>query len=269
MRKVLLSAATLFMSMLFGVSAYAADIDKTDKVGTSKEAWNAAGGPVTIDGISMPEKYETTTATLGDVMWQTVEGLDNGTYTVELWANARYTAGRGFESAATDGQLECTFLYANNVEISIPVVFNPDLNNNTSHVLEGVEVTDGTLKMGMTKKADGSNWHTIQIKALTLHATDDAALASAKAELQAAIDAAAAVSPAIASIAADRDADCPFAFSTCVVASSISSSVCVKLPSGISAMCFPSFFKSQAAQLQFSALSNPSDTFLCCPAPKS
>ena len=202
MRKVLLSAATLFMSMLFGVSAFAADIDKTDKVGTSKEAWNAAGGPVNIDGISMPEKYETTTATLGDVMWQTVEGLDNGTYTVELWANARYTPDRGFESAATDGQLECTFLFANNVEISIPVVYNAALNNNTSHVLEGVEVTDGTLKMGMTKKADGSNWHTIQIKALTLHASDDAALASAKAELQAAIDAAAAVSPATEALTA-------------------------------------------------------------------
>lgn len=202
MRKVLLSAATLFMSMLFGVSAYAADIDKTDKVGTSKEAWNAAGGPVTIDGVQMPEKYETTTATLGDVMWQTVEGLDNGTYTVELWANARYTPDRGFESAATDGQLECTFLFANNVEISIPVVYNAALNNNTSHVLEGVEVTDGTLKMGMTKKADGSNWHTIQIKSLTLHASDDAALASAKAELQAAIDAAAAVSPATEALTA-------------------------------------------------------------------
>ncbi len=202
MRKVLLSAATLFMSMLFGVSAFAADIDKTDKVGTSKEAWlGNNGGPVNIDGISMPEKYETTTATLGDVMWQTVEGLDNGTYTVELWANARYTAGRGFESAATDGQLECTFLFANNVEISIPVVFNPDLNNNTSHVLEGVEVTDGTLKMGMTKKADGSNWHTIQIKALILHASDDAALAAAKADLQAAIDAAA-VTPATEALTA-------------------------------------------------------------------
>ena len=202
MRKVLLSAATLFMSMLFGVSAFAADIDKTDKVGTSKEAWNAPGGPVNIDGISMPEKYEETTATLGDVMWQTVEGLDNGTYTVELWANARYTPDRGFESAATDGQFECTFLFANNVEISIPVVFNAALNNNTSHVLEGVEVTDGTLKMGMTKKADGSNWHTIQIKALTLHASDDAALASAKADLQAAIDAAAAVSPATEALTA-------------------------------------------------------------------
>lgn len=193
MRKVLLSATALFMSMLFGVSAYAADVDKTDKVSTSKEAWNATGGPVTIDGIQMPEKYETTTATLGDVMWQTVEGLDNGTYTVELWANARYTSGRGFESAAADSALDCTFLYANNVEITIPVIYNADLNNNTSHVLEGVEVTDGTLKMGMTKKADGSNWHTIQIKSLTLHTSEDAALASAKAELQVAIDAAAAV----------------------------------------------------------------------------
>lgn len=193
MRKVLLSAATLFMSMLFGVSAYAADIDVTDKVGTSKEAWNATGGPVNIDGISMPEVFQETSDVLGEIMWQTVEGLDNGNYTVELWANAR-VAWR--DSPATDGQEELTYLYANNVEISMQVLLNPNLNNNATYVLEGVEVTDGTLKMGMTKKAPGSNWHTIQIKKLTYHASDDVALASAKADLQAAIDAAAAVSPA-------------------------------------------------------------------------
>jgi len=170
-------------------------IDVTDKVGTSRDAWHATGGPVTIDGISMPEKYEETTATQGDMLWQTVEGLDNGTYTVELWANARYTPNRGFESAATDGQLDCTFLFANNVEISIPVVFNANLNNNTSHVLVGVEVTDGTLTMGMTKKADGSNWHTIQIKKLTYHVSGDAALMDAKADLLSVIEIARAVSP--------------------------------------------------------------------------
>ena len=202
MRKVLLSASALFMSMLFGVSAFAADIDVTSKVGTSKEAWSGAGGFVTIDGVGMPEKYETTTETLGDVMWQTVEGLENGAYTVELWANARYTSGRGFESAATDGQMECTFVFANGVELSIPVVYNPDLNNNTSHVLEGVEVTDGTLKLGMVKKANGSNWHTIQIKALTYHASDDEALAAAKNDLKAALDAASAVSPATEALTA-------------------------------------------------------------------
>lgn len=189
------------MTMLFSVSASAADVDKTSLVGTSKDAWKGNnGGPVTIDGVSLPEKYEQTTATLGDVMWQTVEGLDNGTYTVELYANARYTPGRGFNSDATDGALDFTYLFANNVEISIPVYHNGDLNNGQSYKLEGVEVTDGTLRMGMTKKAAGSNWHTIQIKSLTWHASDDAALTDAKNVLQALIDETKAVSPAIESL---------------------------------------------------------------------
>lgn len=188
------------MTMLFSVSASAADVDKTSLVGTDKAAWNAPGGPVNIDGISMPEKYEETTETLGDVMWQTVTGLDNGTYTVELYANARYTPDRGFTTDAADGAMDCTFLFANNVELSIPVVHNAGLNTGLSFKLEGVEVTDGTLKMGMTKKAAGSNWHTIQIKSLTWHASDDAALTDAKNALQALIDETKAVSPAIESL---------------------------------------------------------------------
>lgn len=177
------------------------DVDKTSLVGTSRDAWKGNnGGPVTIDGVSLPEKYETTTATLGDVMWQIVEGLDNGTYTVELYANARYTPSRGFDSPAADGAMDCTFLFANNVELSIPVVYNPDLNNGLSFKLEGVEVTDGTLRMGMTKKAAGSNWHTIQIKSLTWHTSGDAALTDAKNVLQALIDETKAVSPAIESL---------------------------------------------------------------------
>ncbi len=172
-------------------------LDMTHLVGTSKDAWiGNNGGPVNIDGISMPEKYETTTATLGDVMWQTVEGLYNGTYTVELWANARYTSGRGFESKAKDGDENFTYLFANNVEKSIAVYHNGGLNSNKSYTLEGVEVTDGTLKMGMTKKDEGSNWHTIQIKSLTLHATNEVIVNIAKADLKVALDAANAVSPA-------------------------------------------------------------------------
>lgn len=172
------------------------DMDLTHLVGTSRDAWiGNNGGPVNIDGISLPEKYETTTATLGDVMWQTVTGLENGKYTVELWANARYTSGRGFDSEAADGALDFTYLYANNVEISIEVYHNGGLNSGKSYKLEGVEVTDGTLKMGMTKKAAGSNWHTIQIKSLIYHAPANAALDMAKVDLQAALDAANAVEP--------------------------------------------------------------------------
>ena len=173
-------------------------LDMTHLVGTSKEAWNAPGGPVNIDGISMPENYQESASTLGEVLWQQVEGLENGKYTVELWANARVA---WKESPATDGQEELTYLYANNVEISMKVLLNPGLNNNATYVLEGVEVTDGTMKIGMVKKAEGSNWHTIQIKSLTLHATKEVVVNIAKADLQAALDAANAVSPATEALA--------------------------------------------------------------------
>lgn len=186
------------MSMLFGVSAFAADIDVTNKVGTSLDAWTCENGKknsVTIDGIVMVENFQdgqtsTSASTTGVVLWQDVAGLDNGNYTVELWANARVA---WQDSPATDGQEELTYLVANNVEISMKVFLNPGLNNNATYVLEGVEVTDGTLHIEMNKKAAGSNWHSIQIKKLTYHASDDEALAAAKADLQAALDAAAAV----------------------------------------------------------------------------
>ena len=178
-------------------------VDCTDKVGTSKDDWKGNnGGPVNIDGVSMPEKYEKTTETLGDVMWQTVTGLENGTYTVELYANARYTPGRNFNSDAADGALDFTYLFANNVEISIEVYHNGDLNNGKSYKLEGVEVTDGTLKMGMTKKGAGSNWHTIQIKSLAMHVSNNEALNIAKADLKAVLDEANAVSPAVETLTA-------------------------------------------------------------------
>ena len=201
MRKVLLSAAALCMSMLFGVSAFAADIDVTNKVGTSLDAWTCENGkknPVTIDGIVMVENFQdgstsTSASTTGVVLWQDVAGLDNGNYTVELWANARVA---WQDSPATDGQEELTYLVANNVEISMQVFLNPGLNNNATYVLEGVEVTDGTLHIEMNKKAAGSNWHSIQIKKLTYHASDDEALIAAKADLKAALDAAVAVAPA-------------------------------------------------------------------------
>ena len=201
MRKVLLSAAALCMSMLFGVSAFAADIDVTNKVGTSLDAWTCENGKknsVTIDGIVMVENFQdgstsTSASTTGVVLWQDVAGLDNGNYTVELWANARVA---WQDSPATDGQEELTYLVANNVEISMKVFLNPGLNNNATYVLEGVEVTDGTLHIEMNKKAAGSNWHSIQIKSLTYHASDNEALAAAKADLKAALDAAVAVSPA-------------------------------------------------------------------------
>ena len=195
----------MFVASIFAVSAFAADVDVTSKV--NKSGWvieNGKPGNVTIDGVEMPENYQgsesnTSAHTTGTVLSQTVTGLENGKYTVELWANARVA---WVDSPATDGMEEATYLCANNVEISMKVFLNPNLNNNATYVLEDVEVTDGSMYIAMTKKAAGSNWHTIQIKSLTYHASDDAALAIAKADLQALLDEANAVSPATEALTA-------------------------------------------------------------------
>ena len=181
------------------------DVDMTDKV--NKNGWICENGKpngVTIDGIAMQENFQdgqtgTSASTTGVVLWQDVTGLENGNYTVELWANARVA---WQDSPATDGQEELTYLVANNVEISMKVFLNPGLNNNATYVLEGVEVTDGTLHIEMNKKAAGSNWHSIQIKSLTLHVSNNEALNLAKVDLQAALEAAAAVSPATEALTA-------------------------------------------------------------------
>lgn len=204
MRKVLLSAATLFMSMLFGVSAYAADIDKTAAVNTDAAAWGGgwcatqfAPAITTADGrtAQLAEKYETTVETVGTLLSQTVTGLENGSYTVVLYANAFFTSGRGFESSMEDGATDVAYVFANEEKAAVTAAITTATEANGEYTID-VEVTDGTLALGIAKSQAGTNWHTIQIKSLILHASDDAALASAKADLQAAIDAAAAVSPA-------------------------------------------------------------------------
>gem|GEM_PF-1260366 len=131
--------------------------------------------------VAQKEHYNgATTALLGDVLYQTVEGLANGTYTVELYANASYTSGRGFTSAALNGELGRAIVYAGDVEKTIPVVHQTAVGTNNIVTLENVVVSDGTLKMGLRKDVEGSNWHTIQIKSLTQ--TSDKAEADAAAQ---------------------------------------------------------------------------------------
>ena len=179
------------------------DLDVTHKVSRD---WEGRSGNVTIDGIAMSERYEGNADPVGDQLWQTVTGLENGKYTVKVWANARVA---WVGSPATDGQEELTYIFANNVEKSIAVLHNPGTNGNVLRTLEGVEVTDGTLRMGMKKVAPGSNWHSIQIESLTLHATNAVIANIAKVDLKAALDAANAVSPKkddfVAAIAAAQD----------------------------------------------------------------
>lgn len=158
------------------------NLDKTAAVGVDVASWNAGGwcdtqyapAITTSDGrnAQMVEKYESTVETVGTILSQTITGLENGTYTVVLYANAFFTSGRGFESTLTNGATDVVYVFANDKTTPVVAAIATETTTNSEYTLAEVEVTDGTLTMGLAKSQSGSNWHTIQIKSLTLNATN-------------------------------------------------------------------------------------------------
>lgn len=105
-------------------------------------------------------------AATGIIMQQKIEGLDNGLYIVELYANSLYTPNRGFDSDMADGATDVAFVFANEVKVPIVAKVAETTPENGLYTLE-VNVTDGTLTLGLEKAKAGTNWHSIQIKSLT------------------------------------------------------------------------------------------------------
>ena len=158
-------------------SAAPQDEDLTARVSTSQEAWNAWGvcatefapAITTNDGrqAQMMETYEETTETTGEMMHQTVSGLENGDYAVELYANAQYTDGRGFASDLKDGATDVVYVSANERRCYVKAHIGTAVSENGVYTVYA-HVTDGILRLGLTAEKPGTNWHTIQIKKLTL-----------------------------------------------------------------------------------------------------
>lgn len=123
----------------------------------------------TADGriVQMMENYQGNVDATGVLLQQTLEGLTNGTYKVELYANAFFTSGRGFESDMQDGAMDVAYVFANEVKCPVVGQIATATEKNGEYALE-VEVTDGVLTMGLGKEKAGTNWHTIQIKSLVL-----------------------------------------------------------------------------------------------------
>lgn len=161
-------------SMEVTYSAY----DYTNYVGILREDWHAGGvcstefapAITTNDGryTQLVETYETTTENTGELMWQEITGLPNGQYYVELYANAMYTPGRGFETSMEDGAADVVYLSANDGRAYITARYGVDVLD-TGNGLYGVWawVNNGTLRIGMTAEKPGTNWHTLQICKLT------------------------------------------------------------------------------------------------------
>lgn len=118
-----------------------------------------------VNGANLKEKYEENVNPLGTMLEKTITGLTNGLYTITLCANANYTDGRGFVSDLIDGSMDVAYVFANDVQVPIKAKIGGSVTKNGEYSMN-VQVTDGTLHLGLAKRIPGTNWHTIQIKSL-------------------------------------------------------------------------------------------------------
>lgn len=111
-------------------------------------------GRETVMAISNEGNAEKT----GDVLQQTITGLTNGYYTVELYAKSIY-------SSASPMADDVTYLFANDVNLFIPLEADKTIRPHNVYLI-GVQVTDGTIRLGLGKAKTGANWHALQIRSL-------------------------------------------------------------------------------------------------------
>lgn len=150
----------------------------------------------TYDGrknVNLAESYEESTAEgtavtrLGTIIYQDITGLKNGSYKVGFYGNAFFTEGRGgMTSPMADGATDVAYVFANNEKAFITAHIATSTTENNFKEFD-VEVTDGTIRLGMGKEMAGTNWHTMQIYQLTWFTSAKALYALDKADMEAAI----------------------------------------------------------------------------------
>ena len=121
----------------------------------STETVVTSDGRETVMAVSNEGSSEKT----GEVLQQTITGLENGYYTVELYAKSIY-------SSASPMADDVTFLFANDVNLFIPLEADRTIRDHNVYQI-GVEVSDGTLRLGLSKVKTGANWHALQIRSLS------------------------------------------------------------------------------------------------------
>lgn len=97
--------------------------------------------------------------------------MENGNYTVVLYANAVSTHERDNfgGTPASNGATDVAYVFAGDKKVSVPVKVATSIDVSGEYSIANVEVTDGTLTIGLGTYKTGTNWHTIQIKSLIQH----------------------------------------------------------------------------------------------------
>jgi hypothetical protein len=155
--------------------------DMTARVGTSPEDWHtqwmtstpSVQDVTTKDGrhVHMAVMNKDTNESPLELMWQEVDGLPNGDYLVELYANATYPSYLGANTFIEDGAENVVYVEANGQRASVGVRFLDIVPWNGFYRINAT-VTDRKLRLSMKAEKPGSNYHMIQIKRLILLSSD-------------------------------------------------------------------------------------------------
>jgi surface protein len=95
----------------------------------------------------------------GELLSQTISGIANGYYTIELYAKSVVSSGQQIAN-------DVAYLFANDAKLFIPLATEKTMTDDDVYQI-GVQVTDETLRLGLGKEKTGANWHALQIKSLT------------------------------------------------------------------------------------------------------
>jgi len=159
-------------ALLAGYGSANADVDYTHAF--SNAAWKGNGVSMGFPGsapsnVALAECYYTTFGT-GLAMKQTVSGLPNGNYDVEVYAQAHHANIGGF---AAETMTNVNTLYVNSSSKALATVNNNGFADGepTAYKFEDVSVTDGTMTIYINRDNNGANWFTMAVKSVVFKGT--------------------------------------------------------------------------------------------------
>ena len=101
---------------------------------------------------------------MNDILTQTVTGLRNGTYKVQLDVAASFTPDRGFTCPTGDG---LSVAFANETQRNLSVVERGWVSEGEQKIVTlTATVTDGTLKYGIKNLAPSGNWFVARLRSI-------------------------------------------------------------------------------------------------------
>ena len=137
----------------------------TDITNLAPAEWEGKTGVYEKLANPAPERYtDAAPKEIGDILTQTMNGLRNGTYKVQLDVAASFTSGRGFVCPTGNG---LSVVFANETQRNLSVVEREWVYEGEQKIVTlTATVTDGTLKYGIKNLAPSGNWFVARLRSV-------------------------------------------------------------------------------------------------------